>query len=81
MGKLRYHLFYICLILLFSAGPAAADRPTPPRPQSITVAVGSSFPPLCFLNHENKLEGFLIDLWRLWSRQTGVEVVFYKRPL
>lgn len=81
MGRLRFFLFFICLLFVISICPAvAADKPNAPLPQSITVAAGASYPPFYFLNNKKLPDGFLVDLWRLWSRQTGVPVVFKTGP-
>jgi PAS domain S-box-containing protein len=45
-------------------------------PQNITVATTRSYSPFCFINDEQRPDGWLVDLWRLWSEKTGVVVDF-----
>ncbi len=42
----------------------------------VTVAMDDTYPPMSFLAPNGKPEGILVELWRLWSEQTGVEVDF-----
>jgi len=44
------------------------------EPKRIVIAGGDSFKPLIFLNSDGKPDGMYVDLWRLWSEKTGVEV-------
>jgi len=63
----------IVLVLLMAGlliqAPAEAKDP-----ERIVVAGGDSFEPLLFLNTDEEPEGMYVDLWRLWSKKTGVEV-------
>ncbi|MBH1986967.1 MAG: transporter substrate-binding domain-containing protein [Burkholderiales bacterium] len=36
----------------------------------------ANFPPYVFLNDDGGAEGYLVELWQLWSRHTGVPVEF-----
>ena len=54
------------LVLLASALPAAA--------KPLRVVADNNYPPYLFLNAEGKPEGYLVDLWQLWARKTGVPV-------
>ncbi len=47
--------------------------PTPP-PQSLHVVTDDNFPPYVFRNADGIPEGFIVDLWRLWERRTGIPV-------
>ena len=53
----------------FSAGEAGEEIRT-----RITVAVGQDFEPLLFLNAQGQPAGLYVDIWRLWSKKTGIEV-------
>lgn len=65
-----------CLVLAglpcFSVEAVAQSQ----QPQSISVAIGQSYPPFFFVDKQEKPAGWLVDLWRLWSKKTGVDVRF-----
>ncbi|MBY6185623.1 GGDEF domain-containing protein [Marinobacter hydrocarbonoclasticus] len=42
----------------------------------LKVGVVSNMPPLMHVGEGGKADGFVVDLWRAWSRQTGVPVQF-----
>lgn len=44
--------------------------------QSYKVACLNDYPPYSSINQEGEVSGFLIDWWDLWSKETGIEVVF-----
>ncbi len=46
----------------------------------ISVAYNLNNPPFKFKNEHGKADGILIDIWRLWSRKTGVKVTFKAAP-
>ncbi|HEX8978738.1 MAG TPA: EAL domain-containing protein [Parasulfuritortus sp.] len=48
-------------------------RPAP-VPTRITVVSDDDYPPYVFRNADGQLTGYLVDLWRLWEKQTGVQV-------
>ena len=50
------------------------------KPSRIIVAADSSAAPFSFLNNEDRAAGIIIDIWRLWSRKTGVPVEFLLMP-
>jgi len=54
------------VLYLFSSGQAETKK--------IVVAGGDSFVPGSFLNADGQPDGMDIDLWRLWSEKTGIEV-------
>ena len=63
----------------------AAEQTASSLPQStpsrlVTVAVSSGSPPYFFRDDQNLPAGWLVDLWRLWSRKTGVKVRFVSVP-
>jgi diguanylate cyclase (GGDEF)-like protein/PAS domain S-box-containing protein len=43
----------------------------------LRVAMDQNYPPFVFRNADGKLEGYTVDLWRLWERKTGVKVELY----
>jgi len=40
----------------------------------LRVIGDENYPPYLFLDADGKEDGFLVDVWRLWSRKTGVQV-------
>jgi ABC-type amino acid transport substrate-binding protein len=42
--------------------------------QSIHVVMDNNYPPYVFLNSNGKLQGILIDQWRLWEQKSGKKV-------
>lgn len=43
----------------------------PAHADTVTIAIDDNYPPYVFRNEEGELEGYLVDLWKLWERQTG----------
>ena len=41
---------------------------------SIRVVMDNNYPPYAFLNDAGKLQGILVDEWRLWEAKTGIKV-------
>jgi len=67
------------LILLCAA--AAAPCATTPPPSSagagrasLSVATDDNYPPYIFRDSGGVLSGYLVDLWKLWEKKTGVRV-------
>jgi ABC-type amino acid transport substrate-binding protein len=49
--------------------PAIAQ---PSGQRTIRVVMDNNYPPFVFRDNAGKLEGILVDEWRLWERQTGI---------
>ena len=61
----------LVLFLFFSVTVCrAADAP----PNPITVALDEQFPPYSFRDADGVAKGYLVDLWALWSKKTGIPV-------
>lgn len=58
-----------CLVLAHAIATAATPAAAPLR-----VVSDNNFPPYLFLGPDGKPQGYLVDLWALWSRKTGVKV-------
>jgi two-component system, sensor histidine kinase and response regulator len=43
-------------------------------PARLVVALDDNYPPYVFRDETGQLQGYLVDWWALWSRQTGVAV-------
>ena len=44
--------------------------------ESLVIALGSNTAPLSFINALGRPAGMFVDIWRLWSRKTGMPVRF-----
>ncbi|WP_200157300.1 response regulator [Allochromatium vinosum] len=42
--------------------------------RTLRVIGEENYPPYIFLNADGRKDGFLVDLWRLWERKTGIRV-------
>ena len=78
-----FRTLLICLVLFFGFLPwcpiaVAQDRPAPI--EEITVAVGQDLAPFYFRDQKGVADGWLVDIWRLWSQKTGVKVNFVMAP-
>lgn len=49
-------------------------------PPAITVAFDENYPPYVLQADNGEAEGYLVDLWRLWERHTGITVHIVSRP-
>lgn len=61
-------LLTLGLAWLTSAGGAHAGLPA-----SIVVTMDDDYPPYVFRDKDGLLKGYLIDVWALWSRRSGIE--------
>jgi PAS domain S-box-containing protein len=44
--------------------------------ETVRIATGQDFRPFEFVDENGKPAGVVIDLWRLWSKKTGIEIEF-----
>ena len=73
----------ICLAFILTVlgiPPAIAAENRSEDISVITVAVGEDTAPFYFLDPSGKADGWLVDIWRLWSRKTGIKVKFVSVP-
>lgn len=59
-----------CLLVFFVVAVVGAQSV---EPRSIRVVMDDNYPPFVFRDSAGGLQGILIDQWRLWERQTGIE--------
>ena len=59
------------LALLFCL---AGSLPASAAPERVRVVSDENFPPYIFLGADGAPEGYLVDLWKLWEKQTGIRV-------
>lgn len=65
------------LILSTGTDTALADRfEDGLRLRGIKVAYVDKARPLCFSAPDGELQGLIVDLWRMWSKKTGIPVRF-----
>ena len=66
-GPLARFFLGIWVALLLPLAAQAQDR-------VLRVIGDENYPPYLFLDANGKEDGFLVDLWKLWERKTGVKV-------
>ncbi len=59
---------FVLVVVLGANASLAKER--------LVVAIDSQYAPMSFVAPNGEPEGILVELWRLWSEQTGVEVDF-----
>ena len=66
----------VLAVILFLAGqPAPAEENVGgPAARTIRVAMDDNYPPYVFHDGNGRVQGILIDQWRLWAEKTGVRV-------
>jgi len=67
--------FFLCCS--FPSSAAEDDPFAAYRSKGIIVAQASDMPPMSFVGPSGNPKGFIIDLWRKWSSETGVPVHFH----
>ncbi|SDX64737.1 PAS domain S-box-containing protein [Allochromatium warmingii] len=70
----RLRAIQIRLTLVLTACLLLASGPLPADPPTLRVIGDENYPPYLFLNANGQADGFLVDLWQLWERKTGVHV-------
>ena len=72
-GTLRTAALCLLTTLLFTCNALAATDAAGNK--SIRIAIDDNYPPYIFRGSTGELQGYLVDLWRLWERKTGIHVV------
>ena len=67
-GRLQF--VHSLLLWLLVVAPAFAQSAAP---RSIRVVMDDNYLPFVFRDSEGKLQGILVDEWRLWESQTGIK--------
>ncbi len=68
-------LFLLLLVSALPAVPAAAQ----PNHAVIKLAIDNNYPPYVFQDSEGRVQGILIDQWRLWEQKTGIRVEIHAK--
>ncbi len=66
----------LCLLLLCYLSGNAGGEAAVAKPSSLTVVYRLDSAPLQFQNRRGEADGLFVDLWKLWSKKTGVKVQF-----
>lgn len=61
---------FLCLLSCSHADTAANAK----SPKSITVVTDDDYPPYIFRDSQGKLQGILVDQWKLWEKESGIRV-------
>ncbi|PKN97705.1 MAG: hypothetical protein CVU42_14815 [Chloroflexi bacterium HGW-Chloroflexi-4] len=84
--KLPFHLriikhsLYLLVLILVLTGVtlSGCSQSQPIIPNSglttLKVVIDNNYPPFSFVDEQGKLQGILIDRWKLWERKTGNRV-------
>lgn len=70
LNRFKIILLIIC-ILIFSQHPLKQASAAP-----LIISHSASMPPLSFLDSAGKPQGIIIDIWKLWSKKTGINIKF-----
>jgi len=76
----RRNSFYACcLILLLAAPPISSSAignadAVIVTPATLRVVMDDNYPPYVFRDSSGVLNGYLVDIWKLWEGKTGVRV-------
>lgn len=60
------------LLALVLASLTVGARPAAEPPRTIRVVMDSDYAPYIFRSDDGRLQGVLIDQWRLWEKKTGI---------
>ena len=76
------YLRILWLLLLFSciAALSVTQVSAQPLPQKVVIACSAGSAPFHFADEAGAPEGMFVDLWKLWSKKTGVKVEFRIAP-
>lgn len=69
-GHFLPSLLLLLALFLMCAFPGESASAEPP--QTIRVVLDNNYPPFVFLDNEGRVQGIVVDQWRLWSQKTGV---------
>ncbi|MBB5348466.1 transporter substrate-binding domain-containing protein [Desulfoprunum benzoelyticum] len=70
-----YPALLVALLLSCVQSVAATpDDSRPEAPESIRVVTDNNYPPFVFHGSDGRIQGLLVDQWRLWEQKTGIRV-------
>src|ERR1017187_2252191 len=72
---LLFALWILALLpITYSSSCFSADTAASVDPGTLRVAMDDNYPPYIFRDSSGALTGYLIDVWQLWEKKTGVHV-------
>ncbi|MHB8091416.1 MAG: PAS domain S-box protein [Syntrophales bacterium] len=72
ISNARFLLISLALLFYFPAFAGIANASV--LPKEITVVSDDNYPPFIFRDEKGRLQGILVDEWRLWAEKTGTKV-------
>ncbi len=73
-------LFLVSIILILSCQTGATENTEDKGNQNfhepLSISIDNDYAPQTLLNVDGKPAGLLVDIWKLWSKKTGKEIVF-----
>lgn len=76
IAGLQFCFIILALLAFFPllAAPAAVKEEGSPASSIIRVVMDDNYPPYVVRDEDGRLNGILIDQWRLWEKKTGIRV-------
>lgn len=62
----------LCTLLFIAPTCLAATPNSSTIPKSIRVVMDDNYPPYVFKDEQGRLQGIIVDQWRLWEKKTGI---------
>ena len=72
-------LVAFALLAVMATPETQAQEPSAER-AALKVVISDDFPPFISLSDTGEAQGERADMWRLWSRKTGIPVTIIQRP-
>jgi len=66
--------FWLCSGILLLVPGTFCHAQSSPDVRELRVISDDNYPPYLFRNSDGDLEGYLVDYWELWEKETGVSV-------
>lgn len=63
-----------CFLMFFMLGVGLGGNTLASAPERIRLIGDRNFPPYLFLDADGRPDGYVVDLWRLWEKKTGIPV-------
>ncbi len=81
-AKPHNKVFIICvlsMICLVTGQVHAQDSPEEKlRQRNVVIAIDEGYAPQTFINIDDQPTGIFVDIWRLWSKKTGINITFIR---
>ncbi|MEY5099945.1 MAG: hypothetical protein RJA36_2664 [Pseudomonadota bacterium] len=74
LAKTTARLFIGVWIAVLACPAPAQPETAEPNRQVLRVVGDENYPPYIFLDADGKTAGFVVEVWRLWEKQTGIKV-------